>query len=88
MENIYLVVEQYGYDGEDEYKTTCFSTKEKAKEFFDKRVDDEKTSSWIKDCINDPYSYCDIVEEDYYFHIYNDLSFDETTIYIVEKEIL
>ena len=98
MEKVYVVVEEYVFDG-TEINVTIFSTLEKAKEHFNKVVETEEKNSWIADLINeladkenngfDIDNFDSYIEkEDTYYHAYDNNDYYETTIYIEEKEIL
>lgn len=86
MNKVYLVCEEYGFDGETSTETSVCGTKEKARELFNSIVEREKTKSWVRDAYDS--DYFDLQDEDEYFYCYDELNFDETAVYIVEKEIL
>ena len=80
LKKVYCVMECYQFDGADADVTVC-DTFEKAKEIFEKKVLFEMNSSWIDD-------YSDVEKGDEYFHAYDPNDYYETTIWIVEKEIV
>ena len=80
MKKVYCVMECYQFDGAGADVTVC-DTFEKAKEIFEKKVFFEMNSSWIDD-------YSDVEKGDEYFHAYDPNDYYETTIWIVEKEIV
>lgn len=79
---VYVVFEEYCFNGY-ESNATIFSTEEKALEYFNKIVDREKSSSWIRD--DDNYIETDMAHD---FYAYDDVNGDSTCIFMREKEIL
>lgn len=94
MDKIYLVVETYGFDGEDALTINAFKTKEKAKKYFDSFVNREKNTDEYKIAIAmdlencNENCYIEENEDDEYYYCYNGHSFSETQIMIVEKDII
>lgn len=82
MNKVYVVVEEYFFDG-TETEITIFDNFEKAKEHFDRVVIRERTNSWVKHLTEE-----EMEQEETYFHAYDNNDYYETTIYIVEKEIV
>ena len=77
---VYCVIEEYFFDGPGT-GIALFSDYEKARECFTKKVEFERQNSWIDD-------YSDIEQSKDYFHAYDPSDYYETTIYIIEKEII
>lgn len=80
MKKVYCVMECYQFD-EADIKVTVCDTFEKAREIFEDKVFFVVNNSWID-------KYSDIIKVDKYFHIYDPNDYYETTIWIVEKEIV
>lgn len=80
MKKVYCVMEYYKFDEADIEVTVC-DTFEKAREIFEDKVFFVEYNSWID-------KYCDIIKVDKYFHIYDPNDYYETTIWIIEKEIV
>lgn len=80
MNKVYIVVEEYYFDGTGT-NVEVFETLEKAKKVFNTKVEFEMKNSWIDE-------YSDIEKNEKYFHAYDPNDYYETTIYIEEKEIL
>ena len=76
---VYCVIEEYFFDG-TECNVSVFTTYEKAKSYFESKVEFEIQNSWIDE-------YCEFEKESNYFHAYDTNNYYETTIYIEEKEI-
>lgn len=92
MNKVYLVCEEYNFEGSYDTETNVFSTKENAKKYFDKIVNVELTESWIRDLVDAKESgddYCDdeLEIDEISLHAYDSRSFDSTDIYIIEKVI-
>ena len=76
---VYCVIEEYFFAG-TECNVSVFTTYEKAKSYFESKVEFEIQNSWIDE-------YCNIEKEGNYLHAYDTNNYYETTIYIKEKEI-
>lgn len=83
MSKVYLVIEEITFNGDPNHNVTCCGTYDKAVEIFNRLVEKEKESSYIRD-----EDYTELDESEDYFHWYDDVNFDSTTIFITEREIL
>lgn len=84
---VYEVIMHWAFDGDENVETHIFSTKEKAQEYFNKLVKDEKETSWLRDYFvngtpNDLDFYADDSDS-----FYASLWSDKTFIDIWEKEV-
>lgn len=91
MRKVYLVIEEYRFEGCNDTNVNTFETKEKAKEEFNKIVERELTESWVSDLIIDEddelYEYNKLEQNECDFYAYDSDDDNETSIRIVEKEI-
>lgn len=88
MKKVYVIIEEYCFDGSYETETTVCNSKQTALEVYEKIVKNEKENSWIRDAINNDNPQFDLDEDDGYFYCYDNCNYDFTAIQIKEKEIL
>ena len=75
QKQIWVVSLTYFFEGETDSETHLFATEEKAKEYFDKIVEKEKTQTWIADTDN-----VDIQQDEHYFYAFDNDEYYETII--------
>lgn len=90
MENnkVYVLREEYYFEGDVESNCTIFDTFEKAKVAFEERAKIEKEQSWINQLDDEDLETMKSDESDTYLHAYDSSNYYSTTVWVEEKEIL
>lgn len=80
MNKVYLVIEDYSSDYEHGNIIRCFGTYDKAKEYFDKIIEDYKRNDMLFDEVEEDIDSFSTYESGYYSQNHNDLSIEVHSI--------